>query len=84
MVFSINVILNANWDKCENTEAPSKGCIVRQFANIARVARRKLRQLRLPVDWMTFGFCLALILRHSNIAQPETGADYLHLCSDLC
>jgi len=33
--------------KCEQTEALSKGRPVRQFANIARVARRKLRQLEI-------------------------------------
>jgi len=33
--------------KCEYTEALSKGRPVRQFANIARVARRKLRQLEI-------------------------------------
>jgi proteic killer suppression protein len=33
--------------KCEYTEALSKGQGVRQFANIAKVARRKLRQLEI-------------------------------------
>ncbi len=33
--------------KCENTEALSKGRPVRRFANIAKVARRKLRQLEI-------------------------------------
>ncbi len=33
--------------KCEDTEALSKGRRVRQFVNIARVARRKLRQLEI-------------------------------------
>jgi proteic killer suppression protein len=33
--------------KCDNTEALSKGHPVKQFANIARVARRKLRQLEI-------------------------------------
>jgi toxin HigB-1 len=33
--------------KCELTEALSKGRRVRQFVNIARVARRKLRQLEI-------------------------------------
>jgi proteic killer suppression protein len=33
--------------KCEYTEALSKGQRVRQFANIAKVARRKLRQLEI-------------------------------------
>jgi toxin HigB-1 len=33
--------------KCEYTEALSKGHAVRQFVNIARVARRKLRQLEI-------------------------------------
>lgn len=33
--------------KCENTEALSKGNPVKRFANIARVARRKLRQLEI-------------------------------------
>jgi len=33
--------------KCEYTEALSKGRSVRQFANIATVARRKLRQLEI-------------------------------------
>lgn len=33
--------------KCENTEALSKGQGVRRFANIAKVARRKLRQLEI-------------------------------------
>ena len=33
--------------KCEYTEALSKGNSVRKFANIAKVARRKLRQLEI-------------------------------------
>jgi toxin HigB-1 len=33
--------------KCANTEALSKGNPVKQFVNIARVARRKLRQLEI-------------------------------------
>lgn len=33
--------------KCEYTEALSKGQRVRQFVNIAKVARRKLRQLEI-------------------------------------
>jgi len=33
--------------KCEYTEALSKGERVRQFVNIAKVARRKLRQLEI-------------------------------------
>ncbi|MBM4324337.1 MAG: excinuclease ABC subunit A, partial [Deltaproteobacteria bacterium] len=33
--------------KCEYTEALSKGQHVRRFANIAKVARRKLRQLEI-------------------------------------
>ncbi len=33
--------------KCENTEALSKGRAVRKFANIARVTRRKLRQIEI-------------------------------------
>jgi len=33
--------------KCEYTEALSRGQRVRQFANIAKVARRKLRQLEI-------------------------------------
>ena len=33
--------------QCEYTEALSKGQRVRQFANIAKVARRKLRQLEI-------------------------------------
>ncbi len=33
--------------KCEQTEALSKGLPVRQFVNIAKVARRKLRQLEI-------------------------------------
>ena len=33
--------------KCEYTEALSKGGRVRQFVNIATVARRKLRQLEI-------------------------------------
>ena len=33
--------------KCEYTEALSKGHHVRQFLNIAKVARRKLRQLEI-------------------------------------
>lgn len=33
--------------KCELTEALSKGDPVRKFANIANVARRKLRQLEI-------------------------------------
>ena len=33
--------------KCEYTEAPSKGQGVKKFANIAKVARRKLRQLEI-------------------------------------
>uniref|UniRef100_A0A7C4RPI7 Excinuclease ABC subunit A n=1 Tax=Desulfatirhabdium butyrativorans TaxID=340467 RepID=A0A7C4RPI7_9BACT len=33
--------------KCEYTEALSKGKRIRQFAKIAKVARRKLRQLEI-------------------------------------
>lgn len=33
--------------KCEDTEALAKGLRVRRFANIANVARRKLRQLEI-------------------------------------
>ena len=33
--------------KCEYTEALSKGQRVKQFVNIAKVARRKLRQLEI-------------------------------------
>jgi len=33
--------------KCEYTEALSKGRRVRQFVNIAKVARRKLRQIEI-------------------------------------
>jgi proteic killer suppression protein len=33
--------------KCKNTEALSKGNHVRKFVNIARIARRKLRQLEI-------------------------------------
>ena len=33
--------------KCEYTEALSKGRRVKQFANIAKVARRKLRQIEI-------------------------------------
>lgn len=33
--------------RCEYTEALSKGHRVRQFVNIAKVARRKLRQLEI-------------------------------------
>ena len=33
--------------KCKYTEALSKGQRVKQFANIAKVARRKLRQLEI-------------------------------------
>jgi len=33
--------------KCEYTEALSKGRRVRQFLNIAKVARRKLRQIEI-------------------------------------
>jgi len=33
--------------KCEYTEALAKGQRVRQFVNIAKVARRKLRQLEI-------------------------------------
>jgi proteic killer suppression protein len=33
--------------KCEYTEALSKGRSVKEFANIAKVARRKLRQLEI-------------------------------------
>ncbi len=33
--------------KCETTEALSKGHRVKKFANIAKVARRKLRQLEI-------------------------------------
>jgi len=33
--------------KCEYTEALSKGQRVKRFANIAKVARRKLRQLEI-------------------------------------
>ena len=33
--------------KCEDTEALSKGHRVNQFVNIAKVARRKLRQLEI-------------------------------------
>jgi toxin HigB-1 len=35
--------------KCEYSEALSKGQHVRQFMNIAKVARRKLRQLEIAV-----------------------------------
>ncbi len=31
--------------RCKNTEAVSKGNYVRQFSNISKIARRKLRQL---------------------------------------
>ncbi len=33
--------------KCKNTEALSKGNYVKQFVNIAKIARRKLRQLEI-------------------------------------
>lgn len=33
--------------KCENTEALAKGYRVKQFVNIEKVARRKLRQLEI-------------------------------------
>ena len=33
--------------KCKNTEALSKGDHVKQFVNIAKIARRKLRQLEI-------------------------------------
>ncbi len=33
--------------KCKNTEALSKGNYVKRFVNIAKVARRKLRQLEI-------------------------------------
>ncbi len=33
--------------KCESTEALAKGYSVKKFVNIARVARRKLRQLEI-------------------------------------
>jgi proteic killer suppression protein len=33
--------------KCENTEALSQGYHVKRFANIAKVARRKIRQLEI-------------------------------------
>jgi toxin HigB-1 len=33
--------------KCKNTEALSKGNYVRKFNNIAKIARRKLRQLEI-------------------------------------
>ena len=33
--------------KCKNTEALSKGNHVRKFVNIAKIARRKLRQLEI-------------------------------------
>jgi proteic killer suppression protein len=33
--------------KCEYTEALSKGHRIRQFINIAKIARRKLRQLEI-------------------------------------
>ena len=33
--------------KCKNTEALSKGNYVKQFSNIAKIARRKLRQLEI-------------------------------------
>ncbi|MDH4185988.1 MAG: type II toxin-antitoxin system RelE/ParE family toxin [Nitrospira sp.] len=33
--------------KCAETEALAKGSLVRRFANIATVARRKLRQLEI-------------------------------------
>lgn len=38
--------------KCDKTEALSKGHPVKKFVNIARVARRKLRQLEIanPLD----------------------------------
>jgi len=32
---------------CKNTEALSKGYYVKQFSNIAKIARRKLRQLEI-------------------------------------
>ncbi len=35
--------------KCEYTEALSKGHRVRRFVNIAKVARRKLRQLEIAI-----------------------------------
>ena len=34
--------------KCADTQAVSKGDRVKRFANIAAVARRKLRQLEIP------------------------------------
>jgi len=33
--------------KCKNTEALSKGNHVRKFVNIAKIARRKLRQIEI-------------------------------------
>ena len=33
--------------KCEDTEALSQGCRVKKFANIAKVARRKIRQIQI-------------------------------------
>jgi len=33
--------------KCKNTESLSKGYYVKQFVNIAKIARRKLRQLEI-------------------------------------
>ena len=33
--------------KCKNTEALSKGNSVKQFSSIAKIARRKLRQLEI-------------------------------------
>ena len=33
--------------KCKDTKALSEGCNVRRFVNIAKVARRKLRQLEI-------------------------------------
>ena len=33
--------------KCADTEALSRGRLVRRFANIAKVARRKLRQIEI-------------------------------------
>jgi proteic killer suppression protein len=36
--------------KCSDTEALSKGLRVRRFVNIAKVARRKLRQLEIAAQ----------------------------------
>jgi toxin HigB-1 len=50
--------------KCEYTKALSKGQRVRQFVNIAKVARRKLRQLEIAGRLDDLGVPPAITLKH--------------------